>query len=176
MIRGWFSAKWFGSPPENQSYRVKIGVTGQKSEIQPGRALRSEPDHPGPAPELSFGLSTEKGGLKASFNPGKFSSWKKGSLGRGRSGTSAESFVLCFSVFWGDFLLQISQQFLSEVAPPMQAFSGKPPREKPPNAAAGKWNCYFRTTVASKLITDRHFRWGELKYPMTDTASCCQKN
>ena len=46
-------------------------------------------------------------------------------------GTSAQSFVLCFSVFWGDFLLQISQKFLSEIAPPMQAFSGKPPREKP---------------------------------------------
>ena len=27
-----------------------------------------------------------------------------------------------FSVFWGDFLLQISQKFLSETAPPMQAF------------------------------------------------------
>ena len=34
------------------------------------------------------------------------------------------------------FLLQISQKFLSEIAPPMQAFSGKPPREKPQNAAA----------------------------------------
>ena len=31
---------------------------------------------------------------------------------------------------------QISQKFLSEIAPPMQAFSGKPPREKPQNAAA----------------------------------------
>ena len=41
-----------------------------------------------------------------------------------------------FSVFRGDFLLQISQKFLSEIAPPMQAFSGKPPREKPQNAAA----------------------------------------
>ena len=61
---------------------------------------------------------------------------KKGSLGRGRSGTSAQSFVLCFSVFRGDFLLQISQQFLSEIAPPMQAFSGEPPRKKPQNAAA----------------------------------------
>ena len=37
----------------------------------------------------------------------------------------------------GDFLLQISQKFLSEIAPPMQAFSWKPPREKPQNAAAG---------------------------------------
>ena len=64
------------------------------------------------------------------------SSWKKGSLGRGRSGTSAQSFVLCFSVLWGDFLLQISQKFLSEIASLMQAFSGKHPREKPQNAAA----------------------------------------
>ena len=61
---------------------------------------------------------------------------KKGSLGRGRSGTSAQSFVLCFSVFRGDFLLQISQKFLSETAPPMQALSGKPLCEKPQNAAA----------------------------------------
>ena len=29
-----------------------------------------------------------------------------------------------------------SHKFLSEIAPPMQAFSGKPPREKPQNAAA----------------------------------------
>ena len=64
------------------------------------------------------------------------SSWKKGSLGRGLSGTSTQSFALCFPVFWGDFLLRISQQFPSEIAPPMQAFSGKPPREKPQNAAA----------------------------------------
>ena len=62
---------------------------------------------------------------------------EKGSLGRGRSGTSVQSFVLCFLLCSEViFLLQISQHFLSEIAPPMQAFSGKPPREKPPNAAA----------------------------------------
>ena len=83
-----------------------------------------------------FPLTAFKNARNPIFVRNLFSSWKKGSLGRGRSGTSAQSFVLCFSVFWGDFLLQISQQFLSEIAPPMQAFSGKPPREKPQNAAA----------------------------------------
>ena len=69
------------------------------------------------------------------------SSWKKGSLGRGRSGTSAHSFVLCFSVFWGDFLLQISQKFLSEIAPPTRSFSWKPPSRKTPKRSC--WNDPF---------------------------------
>ena len=34
MIRDWDSAKWFGFPPENQSYKAKIGDTVQKSEWQ----------------------------------------------------------------------------------------------------------------------------------------------
>ena len=33
----WFSVKWFGFRPESQSYRPKVGVTDQKSEMQPGR-------------------------------------------------------------------------------------------------------------------------------------------
>ena len=37
----------------------------------------------------------------------------------------------CFSVFWGDFLLQISQKFLSEIAPPMQAFLENPLAKNP---------------------------------------------
>ena len=49
-----------------------------------------------------------------------------------------ETPVILMPGFWGDFLLQISQKFLSEMAPPVQAFSGKPPREKPQNAAAEK--------------------------------------
>ena len=48
------------------------------------------------------------------------------------------------------FLLQISQKFLSEIAPPMQAFSGKPPREKPQNAAADhKMSRQFATNVTT---------------------------
>ena len=45
---GEFSVKWFGFRPESPSYRPKVGVTDQKSEIQPGRTPESEPNRPGP--------------------------------------------------------------------------------------------------------------------------------
>ena len=95
------------------------------------------------------------GNAEGSRNPWvwiSISSWKKGSLGRGRSGTSAQSFVLCFSVFWGDFLLQISQKFLSETAPPMQAFSGKPLAKNPKTQLLIPWKIGM---LICHLVTSR---------------------
>ena len=65
-----FSVKWFGFRPESQSYRPKVGVTGQKSELQPGRPPKSEPNRPEKAPESGFGASAENP-LKAFLNPAK---------------------------------------------------------------------------------------------------------
>ena len=77
---------------------------------------------------------------------------KKGVFGKGSfRNLCAELCFVCFSVFWGDFLLQISQKFLSETAPPMQAFSGNPPREKPQNAAADFGKRHG--------ATEERFRW-----------------
>ena len=83
---------------------------------------------------------------------------KKGSLGRGRSGTSAQSFVLCFSVFWGDFLLQISQKFLSEIAPSNAGIFWKTPSRKTPKRSCWKVikkSDKSRKCVASTPICDK---------------------
>ena len=48
-----------GFGPESQSHRPKVGVTGQKSELQPGRPPESEPNRPEKAPEWGLGASTE---------------------------------------------------------------------------------------------------------------------
>ena len=42
-----------------QSCRPKVGVTDQKSELQPGRPPESEPNHPEKGPEWGLGASTE---------------------------------------------------------------------------------------------------------------------
>ena len=54
-----FSVKWFGFRPESQSYRPKVGVTDEKSEIQPGRPPESEPNRPEKGPEWGLCASTE---------------------------------------------------------------------------------------------------------------------
>ena len=43
---GEFAVKWFGFRPESQSYRPKVGVTDQKSEIQP--RIRTKSPQKGP--------------------------------------------------------------------------------------------------------------------------------
>ena len=48
-----------GFGPKSQSYRPKIGVTGQKSELQLGRPPESEPNRPEKGPEWRLGASTE---------------------------------------------------------------------------------------------------------------------
>ena len=62
---GEFSVQWFGFRPENQSSRPKVGVTDQKSEIQPGRPPESEPNRPKKGPEWGLG----EWGLRASTEP-----------------------------------------------------------------------------------------------------------
>ena len=95
-------------------------------------------------------------------------------MGRGRSGTSAQSFVLCFSVFSGDFLLQISQKFLSETAPPMQAFSGKPPREKPQNAAADGSGNHRGSLLFPARSMKRLSTLSSVSAPSRFAGFCCQ--
>ena len=51
---GEFTVKWFGFRPESQSYRPKVGVTDQKSEIQPGRPPESEPNRPEKGPRMGL--------------------------------------------------------------------------------------------------------------------------
>ena len=63
---GEFSTQWFGFRPESQSYRPKVGVTDQKSEIQPGRPPESEPNRPEKGPKWGLGASTQ-----AFLNPPK---------------------------------------------------------------------------------------------------------
>ena len=52
--RASFSGKWFGFRPESQSYRPKVGVTDQKSELQWGRPPESEPNRPEKKPRIGF--------------------------------------------------------------------------------------------------------------------------
>ena len=60
MIRGRiFSEMIFGFRPGSQSYRPKVGVTDQKSEIQPDRPPESELNRPEKAPGWGLGASTE---------------------------------------------------------------------------------------------------------------------
>ena len=47
---GKFSVEWFGFGPKSQSYRPKVGVTDQKSEIQP--RIRTESPRKGPRMEF----------------------------------------------------------------------------------------------------------------------------
>ena len=54
--------------PESQSYGPKVGVTDQKSELQPGRPPESELNRPEKGPESGLGASTELP-LKAFLNP-----------------------------------------------------------------------------------------------------------
>ena len=61
MIRIW---------PKSQSYRPKVGVTDQISELQLGRPPDSEPNRLEKEPESGFGASTENP-LKAFLNPPK---------------------------------------------------------------------------------------------------------
>ena len=49
---GEFSVKWFGFMPESQSYRPKVGDTGRKSEIQPGRTPRIRTESPRKGPRM----------------------------------------------------------------------------------------------------------------------------
>ena len=65
-----FSVKWFGFRPESQGYRPKVGVTDQKSEIQPGRPPESKPNRLEKGPEWGLGASAETP-LKAFLNPPK---------------------------------------------------------------------------------------------------------
>ena len=44
---------------EFNCYRPKVGVTDQKSELQPGRPPEPEPNRPEKAPEWRLGASTE---------------------------------------------------------------------------------------------------------------------
>ena len=48
------------------SYRPKVGVTDQKSELQPDRPPEFEPDRPEKAPECGSGASGRKPPLKPS--------------------------------------------------------------------------------------------------------------
>ena len=61
MIRGRISSEMIRiqARAESQSYRPKVGVTDQKSEIQPGRPPESEPNRPEKGPEWRLGASTE---------------------------------------------------------------------------------------------------------------------
>ena len=59
-----------GSAHKSQSYRPKVGVTDQKSEIQPERRSKSEPTRPEKEPKWRLGASTESP-LKAFLNPDK---------------------------------------------------------------------------------------------------------
>ena len=51
--------EWFGFRPESQSYRPKVGVTDQKSELQWRRPPESEPNRPEKEPETGLGASAE---------------------------------------------------------------------------------------------------------------------
>ena len=51
-FRGEFSVKWSGFRSKSQSYRPKVGVTDQKSELQPGRPPECELNRSQKAPEL----------------------------------------------------------------------------------------------------------------------------
>ena len=48
-----------GFGPQSQSYRPKVGVTVQKSELQWGRPPESEPNRPEKEPESGLGASAE---------------------------------------------------------------------------------------------------------------------
>ena len=66
MIRGQIFSEMIRIQAESQSYRLKVGVTDQKSEIQPGRPPKSEPNRPEQGPEWGLGASTETPPLKPS--------------------------------------------------------------------------------------------------------------
>ena len=56
MIRGRILDEMIRIRPESQSYRPKVGVTVQKSELQPGRPPEFEPNRPEKEPEWGLGL------------------------------------------------------------------------------------------------------------------------
>ena len=60
---GKFSAEWFGFRPESQRYRPKVGVTDQKSEIQP----RIRTESPRKGPRMGFRCFCRKPPLKPSW-------------------------------------------------------------------------------------------------------------
>ena len=59
MIRGQIFKEMIRVSAQSQSYRPKVGVTDQKSELQPGRTPESEPNRPEKWPEWRSGASTE---------------------------------------------------------------------------------------------------------------------
>ena len=70
MIRGRIFREMIRVSAQSQSYKPKVGVTDQKSELQPGRPPESEPNRPEKGPEWGLGASTENP-LKAFLNPAK---------------------------------------------------------------------------------------------------------
>ena len=98
---GDFSVKWFGFRPESQSYRPKVGVTDQKSEIQPGRPPESEPNRPKTGPEWGLGASTETP-LKAFLNPPKVQCWRA-EITRGFSTSTGNHFWEISGIFWENY-------------------------------------------------------------------------
>ena len=70
MIQGRLFSEWFGSRPKSQSCRPKVGVTDEKSELQPGRAPESEPNRPKYNTRRGgFKVLLQKTTLKAFLNP-----------------------------------------------------------------------------------------------------------
>ena len=57
MIRGRIFSEMIRVSAQNPE--PKVGVTDQKSELQPGRPPESEPNRPEKGPESGFGASTE---------------------------------------------------------------------------------------------------------------------
>ena len=51
MIRGRIFSEMIRVSAQSQSYKPKVGVTAQKSELQPGRPSESEPNRPEKEPE-----------------------------------------------------------------------------------------------------------------------------
>ena len=73
---GKFSAEWFGFRPESQRYRPKVGVTDQKSEIQP----RIRTESPREGPRVGSRCFCRKPPLKPSWIHLKYgcNNWKTG--------------------------------------------------------------------------------------------------
>ena len=65
-LGGEFPVKWFGFRPESQSYRPKVRVADQKSEIQPGRP-RIRTESPRKGPQMGFRCFYRKPPLKPSW-------------------------------------------------------------------------------------------------------------
>ena len=70
MIRGRIFREMIRVSAQKSQLQAKVGVTDQKSELQPGRPPESEPNRPEKGPEWRLGASTENP-RKAFLNPDK---------------------------------------------------------------------------------------------------------